>query len=342
MLSTGRQPSERDLAIRKRIEETYKTLRVKEEEFSKLRGKKRDEALKNLLSLPVQYKVIAVAHEYTTRSVFGEERLTDNELLAIKRSVKTKTEVKWAVGFNNFSNALSQISQEPYIVRQRYQKDIAELKGYIYLYETQKQTAQKIADSVVIGDIKYTVNDKEVPLSPKEMAIEIPVKRDNGSVLGYMELYADGTSDFNIDVKGGLYEDMVKQAERAKLSLTILKAYVEVLSDIIYATNSPMWAFLSLDMEEILQYPDDFSGIDDPILQKYSRFNLNERRAEGETITPEEEKWALFPDYYELEARPKDIEGVNFNFDTLLDVWQLDRKALVALAKESIKESKKV
>lgn len=116
-------------------------------------------------------------------------------------------------------------------------------------------------------------------------------------------LYFDeATTSFKVkvDEEGGLYSQIADGAETATEDLRIFKAYAVVIEEFI-------------DKEAILHYlPTAIQmSIENAEEERYTRYlvknlsyfrsELNRRRNEGENITPEEERRAVVPDFYEVE-----------------------------------------
>lgn len=107
----------------------------------------------------------------------------------------------------------------------------------------------------------------------------------------------------NVDGKGKLYSQILKAAREAANELCDFKAYVEAAEEYAAATTL-RYLPISIRM-----------SIADAEEERYSRYlvknlsyfrsELNLRRERGETITPEMEKRAVIPDYYDSKPTAK-------------------------------------
>ena len=99
--------------------------------------------------------------------------------------------------------------------------------------------------------------------------------------------------------KDGIFFEILKEAQSAKSELSDFKAYAAVAEEYIAASTlhfMPSIIQMTIENAEEERYT--------RYLVKnlsYFRSELNRRKEEGETITPEEEKRAVIPDYYEVE-----------------------------------------
>lgn len=109
----------------------------------------------------------------------------------------------------------------------------------------------------------------------------------------------------NVDGKKGLYSKILQTKESAENYLRLLRGAVEPFSDFMLSniplktggTLFPYTTILPNSAELMLDYPDRLTLMGEPELEKYFAYRLRQRREKGETITPEEEKRAVIPDY---------------------------------------------
>ncbi len=113
---------------------------------------------------------------------------------------------------------------------------------------------------------------------------------------------------FFIDTEGenGLYSQILHEAESTTKALSDFKAYAVVAEDYI---NKSTLKFMPIPIQ---------LSIDNAIKEMYTRClvknlryfrsELNQRIARGETVTPEEEKMAFIPDYYEVKPSKNVLE----------------------------------
>ena len=79
-------------------------------------------------------------------------------------------------------------------------------------------------------------------------------------------------------------------------------------------------------VEELLEYPDYIPEQDEEEKEKYFRYNLNKKKEQGEPITPDMEKWALYPDYNDVEEPELTIKVANNTLNKFLGQWNVTRK----------------
>lgn len=113
----------------------------------------------------------------------------------------------------------------------------------------------------------------------------------------------------DVDGKGGIYSKMMKVRSGAEDLLRLLRGAVEpfsafMMSDISLKTGGTIFPYTTIlphTAESILDYPDGLISMREPELEKYFAYRIRQRREAGETITPEEEKRAVIPDYNQAE-----------------------------------------
>lgn len=131
-------------------------------------------------------------------------------------------------------------------------------------------------------------------------------------------LFDEATNTFRADIDGEckLYEKIKKQAEDTRKSLSQLKTAIKVAEDYIFDEVAyfvePAQMENSIEMVETECYARSYGG---PL--RYFRSELNARKDKGETITPEDEKRAVIPDFYEVELNAKTLDFIK---DYLLNI----------------------
>ncbi len=102
----------------------------------------------------------------------------------------------------------------------------------------------------------------------------------------------------DIDGKGMLYERIQETAEDVAMHLSALKAALQVAEEQLQETNTFYMPAYILEAEEITCERWLMSRDSD---RSHYRSELNYRKLKGRAVSAEEEKWAVYPDYYELE-----------------------------------------
>ena len=140
-------------------------------------------------------------------------------------------------------------------------------------------------------------------------------------------------SKVKIDVEedGELYESIKSLSASTEAHLKRVKAYDIMLFEYFKQTN--FWFMLPYNVEIMLDRLHCFHDyVGEWLPEKYFKSVINERRASGKPITPEDEKRAVFPDFQEIEAD----EAALFEANRILS-QEIDYKDL---KKDSKKDSK--
>ena len=108
------------------------------------------------------------------------------------------------------------------------------------------------------------------------------------------------TENFYIDVeeKGGLYSQIQEAAKDATKTLSDFKAYTTVAENYIKKSTlkfMPIPIQMSIENAEEERYTRYLVKN-----LRYFRSELNQRKARGEAITPEDKRRAVIPDFYEV------------------------------------------
>lgn len=126
----------------------------------------------------------------------------------------------------------------------------------------------------------------------------------------------------DVDGEEGLYSEMMEVKSSAEDFLRLLRGAVDPLSAFLMSeiplqtggTICPYTTILSSATKSILESPGKISFFEsDPKVEKYFAYNLRHRREAGETITPEEEKRAVIPDYNQAEETEEYINSAKKN-----------------------------
>ena len=151
----------------------------------------------------------------------------------------------------------------------------------------------------------FWAEDRERFYSPEKIRAFLE-KKARYSYLDGATLYIDkGFCGFkvNVDGKGGLYAQIKMAAKEAAEALNDFKAYAKAAEEYIDASTlryTPISILMSIENAESERYTRYL--VRNPV---YFRSELNQRRAKGETITPEDEKRAVIPDYYDSKPTAK-------------------------------------
>ncbi len=120
----------------------------------------------------------------------------------------------------------------------------------------------------------------------------------------------------DVDGEKGLYSRIQRQVADATEYLQILKSNIEPFSSFAMGTiklpyGLELCMYISIlpsVVESLLDYPDATHFMLAPDSKKYHAYSIRQRREAGETITPEEEKRAVIPDYNQVEVVKKYVD----------------------------------
>lgn len=238
-----------------------------------------------------------------------DELLTKEEREKLTSSVITDEDRKLSTHCVKEYKAISNFGKLLNFFFKRFQTSYAILAVLLNKWDSYEYTAKQLT-------LLYSLM--------KHSSIEICEDGENGELLGgeiYPEetrqsfiqdlLYSnvlDGatlkfdkkTENFYIDIeeKGGLYSQILEEAKSTTIDLSDFKAYTIVAEDFInrstlkYMPTSIQLSIENAEQEMYARY----------LVKnlRYFRSELNQRKERGETITPEDEKRAVIPDFYEV------------------------------------------
>ena len=232
---------------------------------------------------------------------FGTKGLSKKQVAKIAASVRTKEDralveectkeygavlrygEKMRFAFKSFQATYSLLA----MLLNKWESYERRAEDYTQLYNSIKNHVGSLADEAFTAAVlKNVVRDC------------IKGAKFDGATLYFDE--AITSFKVKVDGKGGLYSQIQEEAKMATEDMRIFKAYAVVIDKFIAeeATLSffPISIQMSLENAEEERYT--------RYLVKnlsYFRSELNRRKEEGETITPEEEQKAVIPDFYEVE-----------------------------------------
>lgn len=168
-------------------------------------------------------------------------------------------------------------------------------------YEREAEACNKFLNAF-LRDIKNgaieVVGVEDVPSFFAKMILADNCKEWDKATLVYDE--ATQTFKANVDGEGKLYEEIKKQVKDTEEYLSYFKGSAIAMAEYIEEVDLPVTPIQVYDVitnaEEEL-----YSG---SLIEskKYYRSNLNKKKQNGESISPEEERRAVFPDYHEMAA----------------------------------------
>ena len=258
----------------------------------------------------IYQKAALYINNFDMGRTFGSGSLTEEQVERVREQIYNTSEENRREGliYIKTYNAFLQYGKLVNIYKTTYQREAAKLTGLIELWETYKDLESRHKHLVEIGALSTKV---PLTLSTKSKNVIITITPSGEVILE--------------DTK--LWEEITQQAEVTADALSELKAFIEPLSDYIYSEGEPpLWAILPHRLEMWMDYPDAIEEQRQPDKAKYFRFILRKRRESGETITPEEERLAIYPDYNEV---PIDAETEEYAKGQLKDcfyLWEVEKR----------------
>lgn len=241
---------------------------------------------------------------------FGTEgKLTKQEIAKIAASIRTKEDKEVVEICYKEYHALREYGKQLQYFFKRFQVSYSMLAVLLNKWDSYEQRAAEYTqeyNSLGTRTIEINVTETKATQIPNEIlqgALTKYVEKLNsrGSFDGATLYFDEATTSFKVKVdgKGGLYSQ-IKQEEKAAIeALADFKAFVLAVEKYLEASVlhfMPISIQMSVENAEEERYT--------RYLVKnlsYFRSELNSRKEQGETITPEEEKRAVIPDYYEVE-----------------------------------------
>lgn len=253
---------------------------------------------------------------------YGQRTLTkEQEKRITQRVLSSEKNRREASLYVNTYNAFLQYGKVLSVYRAEYQREAAKLTGLIDLMENLQAGKQALLNFF-----------KLITSSPKCNTIGQGIDRLDERIYRLSDkvtisITTDGELDISQEEEETLLERIKEQSERTEEALRHLKDYIEPLSDYIYSDDEPpLWPLLPIRMENILEYPDFIPEQQEPHYEKYFRFRLRQRREKGETITPEEEAIAYYPDYNKLEENKEEVEQAKSQILQIFKLWEVSHR----------------
>ncbi len=237
----------------------------------------------------------------------AKEQLTKDERMQIASSIQTGEDRRLSEICIKEYNKLSEFGKSLSFFFKRFQTSFAILAALLNKWDSYEYTAKQL--TVLYSTMKNSLisaeeNGEEIineEIYSEDMRQSIIQDLMCSNILDGAKLnFNEETEDFYIDVDeaGGFYSQILEEAKSASKDLSDFKAYAIVAEEFIRKSKlryMPIPIYLSLESAETERYTRYMVKN-----LRYFRSNLNQRKARGETITPEDEKRALIPDYYEV------------------------------------------
>ena len=242
----------------------------------------------------------------------AKEELSKEERVKILTSIQTKEEEKLLKVCIKEYDTISNFGKLLSFFFKRFQTSYAILAVLLNKWDSYEYTAKQL--TILYNSMKasyitiWEADENQMPTKVEEVELYTENTRHNfindliySNVLdGATLLFNEKTESFYIDVeeKGGLYSKILEEAKSATKDLSDFKAYTIVAENFIKKSTLK---YMPISIQQ---------SIENAVEERYTRYlvknlryfrsELNQRIAKGETVTPQEKKWAVIPDFYEV------------------------------------------
>ena len=237
------------------------------------------------------------------------EQLTKEERVKILSSFQTKEDRQLSNLCVKEYNRISEFAKHLTYFFKRFQTSYAILAVLLNKWDSYEYTAKQLSNMYqTLKEAFVTFWDEEehevklIDIYPEDTLRNLIQDILYSNILDGATLkFDEKTENFYIDVdeKGGLYSQILEEAKSTTKDLSDFKAYVMVAKDYIIKSKlqyMPTSIWMSIESAEEETYTRYLVKN-----LRYFRSELNMRKAAGETITPEEEKRAVIPDFFEVQ-----------------------------------------
>lgn len=220
----------------------------------------------------------------------AKELLSNDEVNKIKEAIKTKKDRELAELCLNEYRTISKFGRSLSFFFKRFQTSFAILAKLLNQLDHYESIAKRL--TVIAEDKSEIINDL------------LSAFAFDGSTLKYNEesktFYIDTTGE------GNLYDQIQREAKSATKDLSDFKAYAVVAEQ--FFINSTL-KFTPIAIQTCIHNAEEERYARYLVSNlRYFRSELNQRKARGERITAEEERYAVIPDYCEVKPSKNVLE----------------------------------
>ena len=250
---------------------------------------------------------------------FGDNgKLTKEEVAKVAASIRTKEDKELVEKCYREYSALRKYGEQLRFYFKRFQTSFAMLAVSLNKWDGYERTAKQLSDlfnfnpdgeqlTDIIDSDKYpyeppTIHKDDVErfYSPEKVEAFLYEVSKKVTFDGATLKVDKEKLSFVVDVfgRGGLYSQIKQDAQAAKDDLRDFKAFTDVVEEFI--KNSTLF-YMPISIQMSIENAEE---------ERYTRYlvknlsffrsELNVRRENGEAITPEDEKRAVIPDFYEV------------------------------------------
>lgn len=228
----------------------------------------------------------------------GKESLTKKQMEALGSSIKSKEEQEKYAFYTNLYFILRKYQGNLYRFVQLYKIGIGGLAKVIAQWEGYNKLAEALTTIFVDGRTEEEIQAelKKLASTINEKGVQYKYDPEKKAVVA--DIFSDG----------GFFEKIKEEQDTAKEFLSMCKACIVVIENFLsnydcafFLTPSSME--MSIENVKMELYSRSLIG------KKYHMSELNHKRIDkGEPVTPEEELFAVVPDYYEVKPSEEFLE----------------------------------
>lgn len=261
---------------------------------------------------------------YISRDLSGyfdtDENFSKEDFAKVKASIRSKEDIELVKTCSNEFNTIIEFGRRLSFQYKRFQASFGMLAVLLNKWDGYELTADNITYLFQFKFAEQLMNYIDVYKYPYNVTNKDGIDEfySTDKVQAFLKEYnktfnIDGVTMqldknkcsfvINVDENGSLYTQILKESKEALQELSDFKAYVKAAEEYITASTlqyTPISIKMSIENIKEERYT--------RYLVKnlsYFRSELNEKRNRGENISPEEEKKAVIPDYYECKPTPK-------------------------------------
>lgn len=246
----------------------------------------------------------------------AKEQLTKEEQAKIIACIQTKEDRKLSTLCVNEYNKIFDFGRRLSFFFKRFQTSYAILAVLLNKWDGYEYTAKQLTTMYQYLKEAFVTymedGDREpqiIELYPEETRHNLIQDILYSNILDGAALkFNEQTEEFyiDVDVNGGLYSQILEEAKCATNNLSDFKAYVVIAKDYVNKSKlqyMPIPILMSIESAEEERYTRYLVKN-----LRYFRSELNGRIANGETISPEDKKRAVIPDFFEVQPSKNVLE----------------------------------
>lgn len=262
---------------------------------TKMNKKSLSKKIQELLSTATpKQKALLICKKYTDCNTMREDALlTDEEVIALRESLKTNEEKREYNKWINVYNVYNDFTPLLGLVFKEYQAEAEKLLGYLRMWEAYEQEENHII--TIYEELKET--------GAKGVAEAFFTALSHISFIDAKLVISETDGFPEIDIER-LYRKIQEQAKNVTNTYIVAKAIVVVLEEYTKKTRSKDFR-PDIMITAVERIKEDYAM---NVAPRYSRKLLQEKIDKGMRITKGEQKRAVYPSYDELQPTEADLE----------------------------------